>query len=202
MCERKGCQRHDVQRNDKPRCGSQATALPHSPRRRTILALNVFRSFGFAVGFATIAAFLGAIVTTAQTAGPPRTSAVPDTIQRELEKVGCHRPASQKDSITHGHFVRASQDDWAALCVSGRSSFIYVVWGGTAQCPSILATRHTTERALTTSPPDVVIHALQSVQPNRKGLIDHDGIREASAGSGPTIQYCLNRSWVSIPTTD
>jgi hypothetical protein len=152
------------------------------------------------IGLAIAIAALGRIVTIAQTPPSAVVVAVPDTVQRVLDNVGCRRPTqSQKDTIARGHFVRASQDDWAALCLSGRSSFIFIVWGGTAQCPSTLATRHTTERTLTTSPADAVTRVLHSGQTKQKGSIDHDGIQDTSPGSAPTIQYCLNRSWVSVP---
>ena len=138
---------------------------------------------------------------------PKATAAgVPPTVQRTLDNVGCHRPANASpQTLTHGHFVRASQDDWAALCVAGGSSFIYVVWGGTVQCPSTLATRRSKDapatdvaRTLGTKPPDAIVHALEANGQSRKMKIDHDGIEDTVAGSTPSIHYCLNRSWVSF----
>jgi hypothetical protein len=124
----------------------------------------------------------------AQTPDPPRPTVVPDTVKRVLANVGCHRPQGSKaQTITRGHFVRPNQEDWAALCESGPSSFIYIVWGGTAQCPSTLATRRNADRMLRTHGPDSARH------------IDHDGIEDTSAKSAATIHYCVNRSWVSSP---
>src|SRR5437899_3112678 len=99
------------------------------------------RSFRSPLGFAFVAASFSWTVG-AQTPARPGHGSLPDTIQKTLDNVGCHRPrANQDKTVTRGHFVRSSQDDWAALCLSGQSSFIYVVWGGTAQCPSILASQ-------------------------------------------------------------
>jgi hypothetical protein len=133
-------------------------------------------------------------------------AAVPPTVQRTLDRVGCHRPAiASPQTITRGHFVRASQDDWAALCVAGGSSFIYVVWGGTVQCPSTLATQRPKEvqttgvaRTLGTKPPDAIVKALEASGESRNVKLDHDGIEDTVAGAAPSIHYCLNRSWVSF----
>src|SRR5262245_46121574 len=134
-----------------------------------------------------LAAAVLASTLAAQTPQKPRAGAVPEAVQKALDNAGCHRPQVNQDkTVTRGHFVRPSQDDWAALCVSGQSSFIYVVWGGTAQCASTLANRHGTDRSLATRGPDA-----------GRG-IDHDGIDDAQTGSAPTTHYCLNRSWTSL----
>ena len=141
-----------------------------------------------------------------------RGAAVPETVQKMLANAGCHRPqANQQHTITRGHFVRPSQDDWAALCVSGQSSFVYVVWGGTAQCPSILASRRNKDfetsdggfqRVLRTRGSDSMLALLRASEKPAQTKIDHDGIEDANDGAASTVHYCLNRSWVSLSGTD
>lgn len=155
--------------------------------RHKLYSRPVLPPFAAPLLVAVAAAILGISVATVQPPPGARPDAVPETVQRVLVNLGCHRPAGQKETITRGHFVRPTQDDWAALCVTGQSSFIYVVWGGTAQCPSMLATRRDTGRTLRTHGPD----------PTRQ--IEQDGIADTSPGSAALIHYCLNRSWVSLP---
>ena len=205
-------QRREVHRNDELRTRGQAAAHPNCHLFELYSPTVVPRPSCRPSGVAIAALMFGTFVTASLRQMPTtRADAVPETVQRVLDNVGCRRPqGTSVRTITRGHFVRASQDDWAALCISGQSSFIYVVWGGTVQCPSTLATKRNKAtdapagfvRTLGTLGPDAIGTALQSEEKTRKIKIDHDGIEDAAGGSASTIHYCLNRSWVSLPRAD
>ena len=210
--ERQGREGRNVQRNDELRSGVQRAvpSMYHLTElySRFPVALPFHACLCACLTMVTFAA-TGPIARAPQAApaSPPAATAaaVPPAVQRVLANVGCHRPAVASHTITKGHFVRASQEDWAAVCVSGGSSFIYVVWGGTVQCPSTLATQRTKDvpatgaaRALATLQPDAIVRALRANGQSVTMKIDHDGIEDAAAGSAASIRYCLNQSWVNV----
>jgi hypothetical protein len=135
---------------------------------------------------------------------------LPPNVRKSLERRGCSVPQTtyadnRPNNVVHGEFARRGQTDWAALCATGDSMVVVVVWGGPSSCPDMIAA--TKERIS----PDIELGTADSAYiqrheefygEGRPYPITHDGIDVGIMDKASSIWYCHEGTWRLLPGAD
>jgi hypothetical protein len=145
---------------------------------------------------------------------------LPQAVRTGLQARGCLIPqpstATRPTNVITGHFTSAQRTDWAVLCSRGGRSAILVFRGGRSKqideigdatdLQYLQVVRGNGEigysRRLGIATANVVRHYREQNHSNEPRTINHDGIAEASEGTGSVIWYLIGRKWLQLPGAD
>jgi hypothetical protein len=144
---------------------------------------------------------------------------LPVAVRQALVHEQCQIPQAFHPETPHniirGEFAASGQVDWAALCTSGESARIFVIWGGPIRCPTPIASelnraylqgiggwRIRYSRGLDVASMEYILeHATAYDGPDPPSR-DHAGINDAFVEKASVIHYCHEGKWYLLAGAD
>lgn len=140
---------------------------------------------------------------------------LPDAVGREMRRLECGVPQASDLSHAHnvlvGRFAAADQVDWAFLCSTGGASSIYVLWGGTEQCPTPISSAHDRSflqglggdaigysRRLMTVERDRMVRYATAFGGPPVPPVWYQGIEDYFEGKASTVLLCRDGEWLTL----
>lgn len=146
-------------------------------------------------------------------------SQVPDLVRFAFATYQCNVPqphdASEPANLISGNFAAPDQTDWAALCTRRDSSYLMIVWGGPARCPTPAAAAAHADflqgvgqgkigysRRIGVAGMQYILAQAREYGGPRPPSTNHDGIEDAFVGKASGILYCYAGQWVGLQGAD
>jgi hypothetical protein len=141
----------------------------------------------------------------------------PPKVRVSLEQRHCQLPETKNYDDGHplnvvsGHFARADQTDWAALCIIKDRARVVVLWGGKVSCSNEIHSGWPLEHAFSREPAGglfLMPVGRKEILAYRKFFgddhtndINHEGI-EVGDEQASLIYYCDGRNWLELQGND
>lgn len=144
---------------------------------------------------------------------------LPPAIRSALSDQGCMVPqpfhATSPRNIISGEFAAAGQTDHAALCTSGDSAAVVILWGGPVTCPSPIARSANPDflqvvgpegigysREIGVASMEFILTRAQDYDGPPPPSTDHSGINDAFVEKASVVHYCHDRRWSRLAGVD
>lgn len=118
-------------------------------------------------------------------------------------------------NVVSGSFAAPDQTDWAALCTRGDSSYIMIVWGGPAHCPTPTAAAANIDflqgmsegkigyaRGIGEASTAYILEHAREYRGPLPPSTNHAGIEDAFLGKSSVIHYCYAGQWLALQGAD
>lgn len=148
---------------------------------------------------------------------PTEYHSIPKSVREFLEQRQCLLPEMKnydKDhtlNVVSGHFVKADQTDWAALCVVNDRPKIVVLWGNTTGCSDEIRSGWPLDGLFSKEPAGglylMPVSAKQILEYRKffgdehTNDISHQGI-EVGDDQASLIYYCDGKTWLELQGND
>lgn len=148
---------------------------------------------------------------------PSKYRNIPKEMRALLEQRHCQlpEPASyvERDrvNVVSGHFAKADQTDWAALCVLKDQPRVVVLWGGKTSCNDEIHNGWALEHAFSKQPagglyltsmgPKQILSYRKFFGDEHTNDINHEGI-EVGDEQASLIYYCDEKNWLELQGND
>lgn len=144
---------------------------------------------------------------------------VPELVRFAFAAYRCDVPqpyaATMPTNVISGNFAAPDQTDWAALCTHGDSSYIMIVWGGRANCPTPTAAAANADflqtvgngqigysRGIGEAGAEYIRERAREHGGPRPPATNHAGIEDAFLGKASIIHYCYAGQWLALQGAD
>lgn len=142
---------------------------------------------------------------------------VPQRVRVFLEQRHCQLPETQNydrghpSNVVPGHFARANQTDWAALCVVKDRARVLVLWGAKTSCSDEIHSGWPLEYPFSREPagglflgpvgPKEIVAYRRFFGDSHTNDINHQGI-EVGDEQASLIYYCDGKNWLELQGND
>ena len=148
---------------------------------------------------------------------PSEYRGIPKEVRDFLEQQHCQLPERPnyedkiKINVVSGHFAKAEQTDWAALCVVKDQARVVVLWGGKTGCGDEVRSGWPLQGAFSKEPAGGLfltrVGARQILEYRKffgdehTNDINHEGI-EVGDEQASLIYYCDGKNWLELQGND